>query len=395
MENIIGMANRKYDYLIVGAGLFGATFAKLAHSKGKRCLVLEKRGHLGGNVYCVDVDGITVHKYGPHIFHTNSEKVWKFVNSFVCFEHYTNSPVAFYKGRQYNLPFNMNTFFQLWGTSSPEGARKMIDSQRCNAIARLREKGVFTPRNMEEYVLSELGADLYNILVKGYSEKQWGRLCTSLPSSFIKRLPVRFVYDNNYFNDRWQGIPSGGYNVLVGKLLEGVEVKMDTDFLEDRAFWQRQAECVVYTGRLDSYFNYCLGRLNYRTLHFEHQYLDMSDFQGNAVVNYTDKEIPFTRIVEHKHFCPLNVAIKRLPYTVITREYPGECMGSAEPYYPISDSLNERLAARYVELAKMQENVIFGGRLGEYKYFNMDEVIERAMNCFEKRMVRNLNDEST
>ena len=364
---------KQYDYLIVGAGLFGATFAYLAKQAGKRCLVIDKRQHTGGNAYCEDVDGIHVHKYGAHIFHTKNKEVWDFVNSLVTFNRYTNSPIANYKGRLYNLPFNMNTFYQMWGVKTPQEAKAKIDSQR-------REMEGRTPQNLEEQAISLVGRDIYEILIKGYTEKQWGRKCTDLPAFIIRRLPVRLTFDNNYFNDPYQGIPIGGYNVLTNRLLEGTEVRLNTDFLQQRSELEALAGKVVFTGAIDEYFDYQLGKLDWRTLRFEHERLDTPDYQGNAVMNFTDSETPYTRIIEHKHF-----EFGQQPFTVISREYSSEWTEGAEPFYTVNDERNNQLAEQYKALGEQQSGVIFGGRLAEYKYYDMDQVMARA---FEAAIVR-------
>ena len=366
----------QYDYLIVGAGLFGATFAHLAKQKGKTCLVIDKRPHLGGNVYCKEVEGINVHQYGAHIFHTNNQQVWDFVNRLVPFNRYTNSPVANYKGRLYNLPFNMNTFHQMWGVKTPAEARQIIDEQRREAVELL---GSSSAHNLEEQALLLVGRDIYETLVKGYTEKQWGRQCRDLPAFIIKRLPLRFVFDNNYFNDRYQGIPIGGYNKLTERLLEGIETRTAADFFADRPFWESIAATIVFTGCIDEFYGYRYGRLDYRTLRFEHEVLPTPNFQGNAVVNYTEREVPFTRIIEHKHFEMFGPAVDACPTTVITREYPSEWTVGQEPFYPVNDEKNNRLAASYRQLAEQEQRVVFGGRLAEYKYYDMAPVIESAM----------------
>ena len=366
------MNKKEYDLLIVGAGIYGATAAYKAKQEGKRCLVIDVRPHLGGNIYCESIEGINVHKYGAHIFHTNNKKVWEFVNSIVEFNRYTNSPIANYKGRQYNLPFNMNTFYQMWGVTTPEEARKKIEEQR-------REQGLTCePQNLEEQAISLVGRDIYEILIKGYTEKQWGRRCCDLPSFIIRRLPVRYTFDNNYFNDRYQGIPEGGYNRLIEGLLKGMECRTGCDYLSDREHWNAQAGTVVYTGAIDEYFDYRLGRLEYRSLRFEHEVIPIQNYQGNAIINYTSSEVPFTRIVEHKHFDINNQQVQQLPVTVITREYPMTGAG-LEPYYPVNDERNNRLYEQYRELAEQEPHVIFGGRLATYRYMDMDEVMESAM----------------
>lgn len=361
---------RMYDCLLVGAGLYSAVFAHLAKQDGKKCLVIEKRDHIGGNVYCEDVEGIHVHKYGAHIFHTSNRKVWAFVNSFVEFNRYTNSPVANFKGEMYNLPFNMNTFSKMWGISTPAEAKTIIDSQRQCVSGE--------PQNLEEQAISLVGVDIYRKLVKGYTEKQWGRECKELPAFIIKRLPVRYTYDNNYFNDLYQGIPIGGYNALIEKLFSGCDIETGVDYLQDKARFDALAEKVVFTGPIDAYFGYRLGKLQYRTVRFETQVLDTDNYQGVAVVNYTDRETPYTRIIEHKYF-----EFGTQPKTVISREYPSEWTEGMEPYYPVNDAKNQALYQRYAALAEEEENVIFGGRLGEYQYYDMDKVIEAAMNRYE------------
>ena len=357
---------KNYDYLIVGAGLFGATFAYLARQAGKRCLVVDKRPHTGGNAYCEDVDGIHVHKYGAHIFHTKDKRIWDFVNGLATFNRYTNSPIANYKGRLYNLPFNMNTFYQLWGVRTPQEASAKIEEQR-------REMEGRTPQNLEEQAISLVGRDIYEILIKDYTEKQWGRKCTDLPAFIIRRLPVRLTFDNNYFNDPYQGIPVGGYNVLTEKLLEGIEVRLNTDFFVHRQELESLAEKIVYTGALDEYFGYRLGKLDWRTLRFEQERLDIPDYQGNAVMNFTDSDTPYTRIIEHKHF-----EFGQQPFTVISREYSSEWTEGAEPFYTVNDERNNLLASDYKALAAKEANVVFGGRLAEYKYYDMDQVMGRA-----------------
>ena len=360
---------KQYDYLIVGAGLFGATFAHLAKQAGKRCLVIDKRPHTGGNAYCEDVDGIHVHKYGAHIFHTKNKEIWDFANSLANFNRYTNSPSANYKGRLYHLPFNMNTFYQIWGVKTPQEAKAKIEEQRKEMEGR-------TPQNLEEQAISLVGRDIYEILIKGYTEKQWGRKCTDLPAFIIRRLPVRLTFDNNYFNDPYQGIPIGGYNVLTNQLLNGIEIRLNTEYLAHRQELESLAEKTVYTGAIDEYFDYQLGKLDWRTLRFEHERLDTPDYQGNAVMNFTDSETPYTRIIEHKHF-----EFGQQPFTVISREYSNEWTAGAEPFYTVNDERNNQLAAEYKALGEQQQNVIFGGRLAEYKYYDMDQVMARA---FEK-----------
>ena len=357
-----------YDFLIVGAGLFGATAAHVLTRRGKRCLVIDKRPHIGGNVYTENVNGINVHKYGAHIFHTSNKDVWDFVNSFIEFNRYTNSPVANYKGKLYNLPFNMNTFYQMWGVITPEQAAAKIEEQR-------RESGIINPRNLEEQAISLIGKDIYYTLIKDYTEKQWGRKATELPAFIIRRLPVRFPFDNNYFNDKYQGIPIGGYTKLVEKLLGEIKVKLDTDYFENRKYFDSIADKVIYTGEIDRYFDYRFGHLEYRTVSFETELLEgVANYQGNAVVNYTDAETPYTRIIEHKHF-----EFGNQPDTVISKEYSKEWKPGDEPYYPVNDERNGALYTRYKTLADNQEKVIFGGRLAEYKYYDMHQVIENAL----------------
>ena len=371
-----------YDYLIVGSGLFGATFAYFAHKQGKRCLVIDKRPQLGGNVYCENIERINVHQYGAHIFHTSNKQVWQFVNSLVEFNRYTNSPVANYQGKLYNLPFNMNTFYQIWGVTTPAEATAKIESQRQEAVEKMRADGVTEPRNLEEQALTLIGRDIYERLIKGYTEKQWGRKCTDLPAFIIKRLPVRLVFDNNYFNDTYQGIPIGGYNQLINSLLDGVETKTSVDFFDDRAHWEGVASKIVFTGELDRFYDYKLGHLDFRTVRFETEVLNEANHQGNAVVNYTEASVPYTRIIEHKHFESFGQAVYDNPKTVISREYSTEWKLGMEPYYPVNDEKNNRLAEAYRQLAAQEENVIFGGRLAEYKYYDMAPVIEKVMKMF-------------
>ena len=370
---------KEYDYLIVGAGIYGSTFAHVAHQKGKRCLVIDKRPHLGGNIYCEDVEGIHVHKYGAHIFHTNNKQVWDFVNAIVPFNRYTNSPIAHYKGRQYNLPFNMNTFYQMWGVVTPEEARQKIEEQKAEAVAAMKAAGVSEPRNLEEQALVLIGKDIYETLIKGYTEKQWGRQCTELPAFIIKRLPVRFVYDNNYFNDKYQGIPIGGFNKLIDGLLQGVDTLVNTDFFERRSHWESVADKIVYTGAIDAYFDYKFGKLDWRAVRFEQEVLDMPNYQGNAVMNFTDREVPYTRIIEHKHFEMFGDEVYRCPKTVISREYSMEYHDGLEPYYTVNDARNNALAEQYHALAAQEQNVHFGGRLAEYKYYDMAPIVEKVL----------------
>ncbi|UKK50719.1 UDP-galactopyranose mutase [Prevotella sp. E13-17] len=369
------MADKHYDYLIVGSGLFGATFAYKAHKAGKRCLVIDKRAHLGGNIYCEEVEGINVHKYGAHIFHTSNKTVWQFVNSIVDFNRYTNSPVANYQGRLYNLPFNMNTFCQMWGVTTPDEAQRIINEQRAEALAHMEGE----PQNLEQQALSLVGRDIYERLIKGYTEKQWGRRCTDLPAFIIKRLPVRMVFDNNYFNDDYQGIPIGGYNKLINGLLQGIETRTGADFFKERSYWEAQAHQIVFTGQLDEFFDYRFGALEYRTVNFEQQTLDTANYQGNAVVNYTDANVPYTRIIEHKHFELFGDRVYSVPKTVISREYSTEWKLGMEPYYPINDARNNAIAEQYRTLAQQCKNVIFGGRLAEYKYYDMAPIVEKAL----------------
>ncbi len=359
----------KYDYLIVGAGLFGAVFAHEMTKQGKKCLVLDKRKHIAGNIYCEEVEGIHVHKYGAHIFHTSNKKIWEYMNQFAEFNNYVNSPVAVYKDELYNLPFNMNTFSKMWGIRTPQEAKDIIAGQ-------IAELGITEPKNLEEQALSLVGRDVYEKLVKGYTEKQWGRDCKELPAFIIKRLPLRFVYDNNYFNDRYQGIPVGGYTKIVEKMLEGSEVLLDTDYFDYQKEHTDVAERTVYTGMVDRYFDYRFGVLEYRSVRFEQEVLSMDNYQGNAVVNYTEREVPYTRIIEHKHF-----EYGTQPVTVISREYPSEWKKGDEPYYPVNDEKNELLAEKYRAAAKEEVNVIFGGRLGEYRYYDMDKVVEAALQA--------------
>lgn len=370
----------KYDYLIVGSGLFGATFAYKAKQAGKKCLVIDKRPHLGGNIYCENIEGINVHKYGAHIFHTNDKEVWDFVNSIVEFNRYTNCPVANYKGQLYNLPFNMNTFYQMWGITTPQEAQKKIEEQRQEAIADMRTAGISEPRNLEEQAICLIGKDIYEKLIKGYTEKQWGRKCTDLPAFIIKRLPVRFVYDNNYFNDKYQGIPIGGYNKLINGLLKGIETQLSTDFFNDREHWENITKKIVFTGKIDEFYDYRFGKLEYRTVRFEEEMHDCPNYQGNAVINYTEKEVPYTRIIEHKHFEMFGLEIENIRKTIISKEYSTEWKEGLEPYYPVNDEKNNSLYQRYKELANTEENIIFGGRLAEYKYYDMAPIIRKVLN---------------
>lgn len=369
---------KKYDYLIVGAGLFGATFAWRARQAGKTCLVIDRRDHAGGNVYCDTVEGINVHRYGAHIFHTNNEELWRFVNSLVPFNRYTNSPVANYQGKLYNLPFNMNTFYQMWGVTTPAEATTKLDEQRAEAKRYMVEQGISEPRNLEEQALLLIGRDIYEKLIKGYTEKQWGRPCTELPAFIIRRLPVRLVFDNNYFNDKYQGIPEGGYNKLIEKLLDGCDVRLNEDYFDNRDMWNLQANTIVYTGEIDRFYDYKFGRLEWRTVRFETETMSVSNYQGNAVVNYTEREVPFTRVIEHKHFEVFGPEVDKNPKTVISREYSVEWQAGMDPYYPVNDELNQTLYNKYRTLATQEQNVIFGGRLAEYKYYDMAPTMERA-----------------
>lgn len=370
----------KYDYLIVGSGLFGATFAYLAKKAGKKCLVIDKRPHLGGNVYCEKVEGINVHQYGAHIFHASNKKVWDFVNSIVEFNRYTNCPVANYKGKLYNLPFNMNTFYQMWGVLTPEEAKAKIEEQKQEALAALNGR---EPQNLEEQALCLVGKDIFEKLIKEYTEKQWGRKCTELPAFIIKRLPVRLVFDNNYFNDKYQGIPVGGYNQLIDGLLEGIECKTGVDFFHSEyKDWNKYADKLVYTGAIDEYFGYSLGKLDWRTVSFKTRIENTPNYQGNAVVNYTSHEVPYTRVIEHKHFEMFGQDVYNCPKTVVSEEYSTEYKDGMEPYYPVNDERNNLLAEQYRQLAEKEADVIFGGRLAQYKYYDMAPVIEQALSLF-------------
>ncbi len=379
------MENMKYDYLIVGAGLYGATFAHFATQQGKRCLVIDKRPHTGGNIYCSEVEGINVHQYGAHIFHTSDRKVWEFVNSIVPFNRYTNCPVAQAPdGRLYNLPFNMNTFYQMWGVKTPAEAQAKLDEQRRMAVERMKADGISEPRNLEEQALLLIGHDIYEQLIKGYTEKQWGRPCTELPAFIIRRLPVRLTFDNNYFNDSYQGIPVGGYNRLTDGLLTGADVMLDTDFFDEREHWQSVADKIVFTGKIDEFYGYRFGQLQYRTVRFETEVLDEPNHQGNAVINYTSADVPYTRIIEHKHFETFGAAVYDNPHTVISREYSTEWQEGMEPFYPVNDAVNQAVYEKYRELAAKEKNVIFGGRLAEYKYYDMAPIIAAVMALFNK-----------
>ena len=365
---------KEYDYLIVGAGLYGSIFAYEMNKKGKKCLVIDKRNHIGGNIYTEEIEGINVHKYGAHIFHTSNKEVWEYINQFCEFNNYINSPIANYKGEIYNLPFNMNTFNKLWGVITPKEAQKKIEEQK-------KEFGIVEPKNLEEQAISLIGKDIYEKLIKGYTEKQWGRDAKELPSFIIKRLPVRFTYDNNYFNDRYQGIPIGGYTKIIEKMLEGIEVRLNSNFFDKREEYENIADKIVFTGMIDEYYNYCFGKLEYRSLKFETEILNEESYQGNAVVNYTEREIPYTRIIEHKYF-----EYGQQEKTVITREYPSEWKEGDEPYYPVNNERNNKLYLKYKELADKEEKIIFGGRLGEYKYYDMDKVIERILKYLKKEV---------
>lgn len=364
----------KYDYLIVGAGLFGAVFAHEAGKKGKKCLVVDRRNHIGGNIYTEEIEGIQVHRYGAHIFHTSNKEVWEYVNRFAEFNHYINSPIAVYKDELYNLPFNMNTFSKMWNIKTPAEAMEIIDRQ-------IADLGITEPANLEEQALSLVGRDVYEKLIKGYTEKQWGRKCTELPAFIIRRLPLRFTYDNNYFNDRYQGIPIGGYTAIIKKLLEQADVKLGTDYLKERETYKDMADRIVFTGMIDEYFDYILGALEYRSVRFETEVLDCPNYQGNAVVNYTEREVPYTRIIEHKHF-----EFSTSDKTVISREYSSEWKVGDEPYYPVNDERNSSLYEKYKELAEKEKRVVFGGRLGAYKYYDMDKVILAALELAEKEL---------
>lgn len=367
----------KYDYLIVGAGLFGCVFAHEATKRNKRCLVIDKRNHIGGNVYCENIQGINVHKYGAHIFHTNDKGLWDYVNQFATFNHYRNSPVSVSKGKLYNLPFNMNTFYQLWGTKTPEEAKGKINAQ-------IEEYGVQDPQNLEEQALSLVGKDIYETLIKEYTQKQWGQDPKQLPAFIIKRLPVRFTYDNNYFNDTYQGIPEGGYNKIIDGLMQGVDYKTDVDFFENRAYWEDQAHKVVFTGKVDEYFDYRFGKLEYRSLRFENEILNTDNYQGNAVVNYNDLEVPYTRIIEHKHF-----EFGKQLVTVITREYPENWTPEKEAYYPVNNPENQEIYNQYALLKKESTSTIFGGRLAEYKYYDMHQIIAAALTAVKREFKEN------
>lgn len=374
---------KRYDYLIVGSGLFGATFAYQARQAGKSCLVVEKRSHLGGNVYCEQIEGIHVHKYGAHIFHTGNRVVWDFVNSLVPFNRFTNAPLANFHGRLFNLPFNMNTFYQMWGVTTPEAAQAKLDEQRFEAVSRMRAAGVDEPRNLEEQGLCLVGKDLFETLIKEYTEKQWGRPCRELPAFIIKRLPVRMVFDNNYFDDAYQGIPIGGYNKLIDALLEGVDCKVDVDFFQSEyKNWRMFADRLVYTGPLDAFFGFCYGKLDWRTVTFKTRVLDTPNYQGNAVVNYTSHEQPYTRVIEHKHFERFGHAVYDCPKTVISEEYSTEFQEGMEPFYAVNDERNNLLAEKYRALAAKEPDVLFGGRLAEYRYYDMAPVVEKVLDLW-------------
>jgi len=363
-----------YDYLIVGAGLFGCVFAHEMNKVGKKCLVIERRNHIGGNIFTLEMFGINVHKYGAHIFHTDNKKIWEYINEFADFNRYTNSPVANFNGQLYNLPFNMNTFYQMWGTKTPEEAKEIIEKQK-------KEANIQNPKNLEEQAISLVGRDIYEKLVEGYTEKQWGKKCSELPSFIIKRLPVRFTFDNNYFNDLYQGIPIGGYTQIAEKLLDGIEVKLEVDFFDDKEKWLNIADKIVFTGMIDEFYDYCFGELEYRGLEFEEETLDMENYQGNAVINYTDSKTPFTRIIEHKHFD--NAQSDK---TVITREYPKTWVKGEEAYYPVNDEKNTKLFQKYKKKADNEDKVIFGGRLGQYQYYDMWKVIDEALKVVQEEL---------
>jgi UDP-galactopyranose mutase len=373
---------KKYDYLIVGSGLYGAMFAYMATKQGKKCLVVDKREHSGGNIYCENRDGINVHKYGPHIFHTSHKQVWDFVNSLCEFNRFTNMPIAYYKGKLFNLPFNMNTFYQMWGVRTPSEAMEKLQEQRQDALLEMQKEGLTEPKNLEQQALCLIGKDIYEALIKGYTEKQWGRSCKDLPSFIIKRLPVRLIFDNNYFNDKYQGIPIGGYNVLIDKLLEKSDVICNKNYFDDRYELDNIADKILFTGKIDEFFDYKFGKLEYRSLRFETETIDTPNYQGNAVINYTDREVPYNRIIEHKHFEMNANEVYNNPKTIITKEYSVEWKDGLEPYYPINDDKNSTLYAKYKELADTQDKVIFGGRLAEYKYYDMAPIVEKVLNNY-------------
>ena len=375
----------KYDYLIVGAGLFGAVFANKAKELGKRCLVIDRRSHLGGNIYCEEKYGINVHKYGAHIFHTSDKEVWKLVNSIVEFNNFINSPLAQYRGKLFNLPFNMSTFYQMWGVTKPEEAKAKIEEQKAKAFEFIKNQGRNIPINLEEQALMLVGRDIYEALIKGYTEKQWGRSCRELPAFIIRRLPVRFTFNNNYFNDTYQGIPVGGYNKLIDGLLNDVECKCNTDFFENRTYFENIADMIVFTGAIDEFYQYRFGKLEYRSLMFEEEELDCSNYQGNAVINYTEQNIPYTRIIEHKHFECFGNEVNKCSKTIITREYSAEWEEGKEPYYPINNERNNTLYEQYRALASCEKNVTFGGRLAEYKYYDMAPIVKKVLNMFKTK----------
>ncbi len=379
------MNKLEYDYLIVGSGLYGSSFAYLARKHGKRCLVIDKRPHAGGNVYCENIEGINVHKYGAHIFHTSDKKVWEFVNSIVPFNRYTNCPMALAPdGKLYNLPFNMNTFYQMWSVKTPAEVQVKLDEQRKEAVERMTAEGVLEPRNLEEQALSLIGKDIYEQLIKGYTEKQWGRKCHELPAFIIRRLPVRMTFDNNYFNDSYQGIPIGGYNKLIDMLLEGIEVKLNEDFFSNREYWESIAENIVFTGKIDEFYDYRFGKLEYRSVKFVTETLDIPNFQGNAVVNYTSVDVPFTRIIEHKHFETFGNSVYNNPKSVISYEFSTEWQDGMKPFYPVNDKKNQSIYAKYKALADSEQNIIFGGRLAEYKYYDMAPIISQVFKYFDQ-----------
>lgn len=374
----------KYDYLIIGAGLYGATFAHFARKQGKRCLVIDKRPNPGGNIYCENIEGINVHKYGAHIFHTSDKEVWSFVNSIVPFNRFTNCPIAQAPdGKLYNLPFNMNSFYEIWGVKTPIEAHKILEEQRKEAIERMKSDGISEPRNLEEQALTLIGKDIYEKLIKGYTEKQWGRPCSELPAFIIRRLPIRLTYDNNYFNDNYQGIPIGGYNKLIYGLLDGIKIMLNTDFFENRSHWESIAEKIVFTGKIDEFYGYRYGKLEYRTVKFAIEKIYTPNWQGNAVVNYTSSEIPFTRIIEHKHFETFGDDVYKNPWTVISKEYSTEWEEGMEPFYPVNDEKNQKVYEKYKADADKEANIIFGGRLAEYKYYDMAPIIRKIISMKE------------